>query len=69
MSMTTLQTSPGGSIVAILRNYGALEETLVAKFVRQVLLGTAYLHERDIIHRDIKGANILGKMNSPPKAS
>ena len=50
---------PGGSVTALLRNYGAFEETLVKNFVRQILQGLNYLHERDIIHRDIKGANIL----------
>jgi mitogen-activated protein kinase kinase kinase len=54
-----LEYVPGGSVVALLRNYGAFEEMLVRNFVRQVLQGLSYLHERDIVHRDIKGANIL----------
>jgi mitogen-activated protein kinase kinase kinase len=54
-----LEYVPGGSVTALLRNYGAFEETLVKNFVRQILQGLDYLHERDIIHRDIKGANIL----------
>jgi mitogen-activated protein kinase kinase kinase len=44
----------------MLNNYGPLEETLVRSFNRQILQGLNYLHEKDIIHRDIKGANILG---------
>ncbi|XP_006458093.1 hypothetical protein AGABI2DRAFT_64355, partial [Agaricus bisporus var. bisporus H97] len=54
-----LEYVPGGSVATLLRNYGAFEETLVKNFVRQILSGLSYLHERDIIHRDIKGANIL----------
>ena len=54
-----LEYVPGGSVVALLRNYGAFEEELVRNWVKQILTGLAYLHERDIIHRDIKGANIL----------
>jgi len=54
-----LEYVPGGSVTALLSNYGAFEETLVKNFVRQILQGLNYLHERDIIHRDIKGANIL----------
>ncbi|SGY23847.1 BQ5605_C019g08988 [Microbotryum silenes-dioicae] len=54
-----LEYVPGGSVAALLSNYGAFEEALVSKFVRQILTGLAYLHDREIIHRDIKGANIL----------
>ncbi|KAJ3829033.1 ste11-like protein [Lentinula raphanica] len=54
-----LEYVPGGSVTALLRNYGAFEETLVSNFTRQISQGLSYLHERGIIHRDIKGANIL----------
>ena len=54
-----LEYVPGGSVASLLRSYGAFEEQLVQNFVRQVLHGLAFLHGRDIVHRDIKGANIL----------
>jgi serine/threonine protein kinase len=54
-----LEYVPGGSVAALLNNYGAFEEALVRNFVRQILTGLNYLHEREIVHRDIKGANIL----------
>jgi len=54
-----LEYVPGGSVQTMLNSYGALKEPLVRSFVRQIVTGLAYLHGRDIIHRDIKGANIL----------
>jgi mitogen-activated protein kinase kinase kinase len=54
-----LEYVPGGSVTSLLQNYGAFEETLVKTFLRQILRGLEYLHAKDIIHRDIKGANIL----------
>lgn len=54
-----LEYVPGGSVASMLNNYGHLQEPLIRNFVRQILSGLSYLHKRDIIHRDIKGANIL----------
>src|SRR5271163_2823709 len=54
-----LEYVPGGSVVQLLTQYGPFEEPLVRNFVRQILAGLIYLHGRDIIHRDIKGANVL----------
>ncbi|PWN39350.1 Pkinase-domain-containing protein [Ceraceosorus guamensis] len=64
-----LEYVPGGSVVALLRNYGAFEELLVRNFVRQILQGLSYLHAREIVHRDIKGANILVDNKSCVKIS
>jgi len=54
-----LEYVAGGSVATMLVNYGSLPEPLISNFVRQILHGLAYLHSMDIIHRDIKGANIL----------
>lgn len=50
---------PGGSIYQHLKNVGALNEVLTRKYTKQILQGVAYLHEHNIVHRDVKGANIL----------
>lgn len=54
-----LEYVAGGSVATMLVNYGSLPEGLISNFVRQILQGLNYLHSKDIIHRDIKGANIL----------
>ena len=54
-----LEYVPGGSVAAMLQSYGSLQEPLIRNFVRQILAGLSYLHNMDIIHRDIKGANVL----------
>lgn len=54
-----LEYVPGGSIATMLRQYNTFQEPLIRNFVRQILAGLAYLHNSDIIHRDIKGANVL----------
>ncbi|CAM9501439.1 unnamed protein product, partial [Ectocarpus fasciculatus] len=54
-----LEYVPGGSIASMLQQFGVFREDLVRRFMHQILLGTRYLHEKGIIHRDIKGANVL----------
>ncbi|XP_053385541.1 mitogen-activated protein kinase kinase kinase 3-like [Mercenaria mercenaria] len=54
-----MEYMPGGSIFDIINKYGPLTEPVAAKYTRQVLEGLAYLHRNVIVHRDIKGANVL----------
>ena len=42
-----------------LRDIGPMNEILARKYTRQILEGVAYLHDNRIVHRDVKGANIL----------
>merc|ERR1719183_1838619 len=56
-----LEYMPGGSISQVLSQFGPLDESLTARYTRDLLKGLEYLHSRDppVLHRDIKGANIL----------
>jgi serine/threonine protein kinase len=50
-----------GSLAAVIKaqQFGPFPEPLVGMFIHQVLQGLAYLHDQGVVHRDIKGANIL----------
>ena len=50
----------GGSLSDLIKKFGnSLPEHTIASYTRQILRGLRYLHRNNIIHRDIKGANIL----------
>lgn len=54
-----LEYCENGSLHSISKNFGKFPENLVGNYMSQVLHGLLYLHEQGVIHRDIKGANIL----------
>ncbi|KAL5052998.1 hypothetical protein RYX36_033680 [Vicia faba] len=54
-----LEYVSGGSIYKLLQEYGQLGEIAIRNYTRQILSGLAYLHAKNTVHRDIKGANIL----------
>ena len=50
---------PGGSIHALVKKFGRLADSVIQKYTSQMLAGLKYLHDKKVVHRDIKGANIL----------
>ncbi|KAJ6602259.1 hypothetical protein B0H10DRAFT_2178892 [Mycena sp. CBHHK59/15] len=54
-----LEFCENGSLHNISKRFGKFPESLVAVYISQVLEGLMYLHDQGVIHRDIKGANIL----------
>ncbi|WOL01554.1 mitogen-activated protein kinase kinase kinase YODA-like isoform X2 [Canna indica] len=62
-----LEYVSGGSIHKLLQEYGPFSEHLIRNYTAQILSGLSYLHERNTVHRDIKGANILVDPNGEIK--
>ncbi|WOK99821.1 mitogen-activated protein kinase kinase kinase NPK1-like [Canna indica] len=54
-----LEFVPGGSISSLLGKFGSFPEAVIRMYTKQLLQGLEYLHRNGIMHRDIKGANIL----------
>lgn len=56
-----LEYMESGALSSIIKpnKFDVFPEALAAVYIAQVLQGLAYLHEQGVVHRDIKGANIL----------
>ena len=58
-----------GSLEQTLKAFGKLNERLVAGYVVKILEGLHYLHQSDVVHCDLKAANILTTKNGNVKLS
>lgn len=66
-----LEYMPGGSLTQVLSQFGPFEESLIATYTRDLLQGLDYLHTSNpvVLHRDVKGANILVGLDCRVKLS
>ncbi|KAE9606561.1 putative mitogen-activated protein kinase kinase kinase STE-STE11 family [Lupinus albus] len=62
-----LEYAAGGSLHKLLQEYDELGEDAIRCYTAQILAGLSYLHGKGIVHRDIKGANILMDPNGTVK--
>ncbi|KAI7897409.1 kinase-like domain-containing protein, partial [Mucor mucedo] len=54
-----LEYAENGSLMSTLKAFGAFPEKLVASFCIKILRGLEYLHDNEVVHCDLKAANIL----------
>ncbi|KAJ7244724.1 kinase-like domain-containing protein [Mycena haematopus] len=64
-----LEYVPGGTIGSCLQRHGKFEQDVTKWFTSQILAGLEYLHSTGILHRDLKGDNILVQTSGVCKIS
>lgn len=69
MIFPILRYAENGSLGQTLKAFGKLNERLVASYVVKILEGLHYLHQSDVVHCDLKAANILTTKNGNVKLS
>ncbi|KAJ7483244.1 kinase-like domain-containing protein [Mycena latifolia] len=64
-----LEYAENGSLGQTLKAFGKLNERLVASYVVKILEGLHYLHSSNVVHCNLKAANILTTKNGNVKLS
>lgn len=54
-----LELCPNGDLLDLLGKKGVLEENIARFYLAEIILALEYLHESEIIYRDLKPANVL----------
>jgi len=57
--MVLMEYVAGGSLFSIIERQGPLNDNEVISYTHQTLKGLVYLHDKKVIHRDLRSRNIL----------
>lgn len=49
----------GGELFGLIKKYRRLSEDVAKFYIIEIFLGLAYLHQQNVVYRDIKPENIL----------
>jgi len=58
----------GGDVYELVKKSGPIEQGLAARYLKQAIIGLAYVHGRGILHRDIKPENMMLTHRDPYRA-
>ncbi|RNF25930.1 protein kinase-like protein [Trypanosoma conorhini] len=54
-----MEFAVAGNLTSVVRSFTGLNESVIRYYTYQMLLGLRYLHQKGVVHRDVKGENIL----------
>eukprot|EP00754_Rhynchopus_humris_P000742 Rhum_TRINITY_DN10478_c0_g1::Rhum_TRINITY_DN10478_c0_g1_i1::g.38670::m.38670 len=64
-----LEYVPGGSLLDFRKKFTSIPEQVARKFIAHALKGLEYLHRHNVIHLDVKSANLLVNTNGVVKVA